>query len=45
MHFKGASPMFNDEIATKVTLGRKVLVPGVGLKPMTLVTPVRCSTK
>ena len=27
----------------KVTLGRKVLVPGVGLEPTTLCTPVCCS--
>jgi len=28
---------------TKVTLGRKVLVPGVGLEPTTIGTPVLCS--
>jgi len=29
---------------SKVTLGRKVLVSGVGLEPTTLGTPVLCST-
>jgi len=32
------------EDTSKVSLGRKLLVPGVGLEPMTLSTLVRCST-
>ena len=31
-------------LTSKVTLGRKVLVLGMGLEPTTLCTPVRCST-
>ena len=45
--FAKASELFGInkfEDTNKVTLGRKLLIPGVGLEPTTLGTPVRCST-